>query len=191
MNVDQEISKVLTSPTTTSQETIMKETTPKTQTLEQRITAALAATDITSDALAALLTETTDALSDASVKVERERAFDLAKSPDAAAAHRAMTEAEFARGRLRLVLPELQQKLQEAEAREFAAQWESDYLHVDAVCNKAAENFACLPALFAKIIAIYQEREAANALRSKINGSRPSGRASPLERPRASCAGTR
>ena len=82
-----------------------------------------------------------------------------------------MTENEVTRNRLRLVLPDLQQKLQEAEAREFAAQWEADYLHVDAVCNKAAENFACLPALFAKIIDIYREREAANALRYKINSA--------------------
>ena len=65
--------------------------------------------------------------------------------------------------RLRLVLPELQQKLQEAEAREFAAQWEADYLHGDAVCNKAAENFATRPKLFAEIFDIYREREAVNA----------------------------
>ena len=143
--------------------------------LETRITAALTSTDITSTDLEILLQETENTLSDTVVKIERERAFDLTKSPDAVAAHRAMTEAEFIRARLRLVLPELQQKLQEAEAREFAAQWEADYLHGDAVCNKAAENFACLPALFAKIIDIYREREAVNAMRSKINSAAPPG----------------
>ena len=143
--------------------------------LEARITAALTSTDITSTDLEILLQETANALSDTVIKVERERAFDLTKSPDAAAAHRAMTENEFTRNRLSLVLPELQQKLQEAVAQELAAQWEADYLHGDAVCNKAAENFACLPALFAKIIDIYREREAANAMRSKINSAAPPG----------------
>ena len=143
--------------------------------LETRITAALTSTDITSTDLEILLQETENTLSDTVVKIERERAFDLTKSPDAVAAHRAMTEAEVVRARLRLVLPELQQKLQEAEAREFAAQWEADYLHGDAVCNRAAESFACLPALFAKITDIYREREAVNAMRSKINSTAPPG----------------
>jgi hypothetical protein len=143
--------------------------------LEARITAALTSTDITSTDLEILLQETANAISDNAIRIERERAFDITKSPDATAAHRAMTEAEFIRSRLRLALPELQQKLQEAEAREFAVQWEADYLRVEALRDAAAEKFARMPKLIAEIIQLFHEAEAVDKECSTINGSAPNG----------------
>ena len=79
--------------------------------LEARITAALAnSTEITSTDLAILLQETENVLSETAIKIERERAFDLTKSPDVTTTHRTLTENELVRGRLKLKLPELQQK---------------------------------------------------------------------------------
>ena len=83
----------------------MKTTEPKS--LEQRINDALGNDQITSTELQALLQETEVHLSDATIKIERERAFDLTKSQDAAAEYRTLTEAEFTRNRLRLVQPDL------------------------------------------------------------------------------------
>ena len=76
--------------------------TPKTQTLEQRITAALTSTDITSTDLEILLQETENVLSETAIKIERDRAFDLTKSPDVTTTHRTLTENELVRGRLKL-----------------------------------------------------------------------------------------
>ena len=51
------------------------------QNLEARITAALTSSDITSADLEILLQEMENVLSETAIKIERERAFDLTKSP--------------------------------------------------------------------------------------------------------------
>ena len=89
--------------------------TPKNSRTE-KITAALTSADITSGELAVLINETETAVSNATKKVELQRALDISVSPDSAAAHRMINEDEFLRARLRLTLPELQQKF--AAARE-------------------------------------------------------------------------
>ena len=86
--------------------------------LEARITAALTSTDITSTDLEILLQETENVLSETAIKIERERAFDLTKSPDATPAHRTLTENGVDSRTATLVLPELQQKLEVARERE-------------------------------------------------------------------------
>jgi hypothetical protein len=85
-----------------------------------------------------MATEAESNLSDAVIKVERERSFDLTKSQDAAAEYRTLTEAEFTRNRLRLVLPQLQHKLQTACAQEQMANWSIEYDRVEAIRDQAA-----------------------------------------------------
>jgi hypothetical protein len=63
-----------------------------------------------------------------------------------------MTEAEFVRARLRLTLPALQQKFEVARELQYAAQCEQEFLRLDGISDKAAEHFADIPKLFAKII---------------------------------------
>jgi hypothetical protein len=143
--------------------------------LEARITAALTSTDITSTDLEVLLQETANAVSNATIKVERERALDLTKSPDALATHRAMTESEFIRGRLRLALPELQQKLEVAREREEAAQWDQEFLRVEIIRDKAAEKWARVPQLISELIELFRLAETIDKECSRVNGLAPAG----------------
>jgi hypothetical protein len=143
--------------------------------LEARITAALTSTGITSTNLEVLLQETANAVSNATIKVERERALDLTKSPDALATHRAMTESEFIRGRLRLALPELQQKLEVAREREEAAQWQHEFLRVEIIRDKAAEKWARVPQLISELIELFRLAETIDKECSRVNGSAPAG----------------
>ena len=90
---------------------------------QQRITAALTARDLRSDALAELIVETEAAIAAAEKAAEAERAksLNLLQSPDADAAHAAMQSAEFAVERLRSVLPKLQRRhVPVASAEEYA-----------------------------------------------------------------------
>ena len=81
-------------------------------TLEQRIAKALADNDLDSNALAALIVETTTAIETAEkeAKAAREAALDVIMSPDPVKARTAMEAAAFACERLRGVLPRLQQR---------------------------------------------------------------------------------
>jgi hypothetical protein len=143
--------------------------------LERRIIAALSAADITSNELAVLINETEIAVSDAVAKVELERALDISSSPDSAATHRVLTESEFVRGRLRLSLPELQEKFAAAREQEDMAQWEQEFLRIQTVRDKGAENFARLPKLIDDIISIFHEAKAVDEQCSTVNGSAPPG----------------
>ncbi len=90
--------------------------------LERRIAAALT-DDVWSADLSTLIAETEAAIVDAdkAVEEEREAALDPVACPDAAAEREAMQAAEFARERLRKVLPRLQARLTVVgEAEEFA-----------------------------------------------------------------------
>ena len=98
-------------------------------TLEQRIATALAATDTTADGIAGLMTEVESAIiaADQAADTERERALDPLASPDAAKAREAMEAAKFARDRLRTVLPRLKQRHQEVQAYEYRERWRARY----------------------------------------------------------------
>ena len=143
--------------------------------LEQRITAALTSADITSGELAVLINETETAVSDATKKVELQRALDISVSPDPAAAHRMITENEFLRARLRLTLPELQQKFAAAREQEDMAQWEQEFERVQTIRDKAAERFAKVSKLIDELIELFRENEAVEKECSRINGSAPAG----------------
>jgi hypothetical protein len=93
-------------------------------TLEKRIASALA-DEIASTDLTVLITETETAINKADdiAKAERTNALDPVLSPDATAAREALQAAEFARDRLRNVLPRLQSRLREVYQEEEFARW--------------------------------------------------------------------
>ena len=163
-------------------------------TLEQRISQALADAGIASADLAALVQETESAIvvADQAAAKERERAHDPALSPDPASAERtkaldpvlspdakaareAMAAAEFARERLRSVLPRLQGRLQKVQAAEYAARWEADFEQVEARRNELVQEYAATyPRLVAQLVDLFERIEAADKEVSRINGSAPS-----------------
>jgi hypothetical protein len=143
--------------------------------LEQRITAVLTSAGITSGELAVLINETETAVSDATKKVELQRALDISVSPDPAAAHRMITENEFLRARLRLTLPELQQKLAAAREQEDMAQWAQEFLRIQTIRDKAAEKWARVPQLISELIELFRLAETIDKECSHVNGSAPAG----------------
>jgi hypothetical protein len=97
---------------------------PRWRLSRQKIASALA-DDISSGDLAALISETEAAIAkaDATADEERTKALDPVLSPDATSAREAMQAAEFARDRLRTVLPRLQNRLREVQLEEEFARW--------------------------------------------------------------------
>jgi hypothetical protein len=140
--------------------------------LEQRITAALADADMNSADLATLIQETETAIvaAEQSAEAERTKGLDPTLSPDAKAAREAMQAAEFARDRLRTVLPRLRSRLAEVEAREYAQRWEADYRQAEALRDAAARRFARYPALVHELIEIILEAQSVDAEVSRVNG---------------------
>jgi hypothetical protein len=99
-------------------------TEPTNTSLKQRIVSALVG-DIASGDLAALISDTEAAIARAAATADEERAkaVDPVLSPDAATARETVQAAEFARDRLRTVLPRLQSRLREVQSDEELARW--------------------------------------------------------------------
>ena len=93
--------------------------------LENRIAAALAATDITSSDLSQLFVEADAAITaaDKTAEEERTKALDPALSPDPKVARQAMEDAAFTRDRLKTLLPRLQTKHKEVADAEALTAW--------------------------------------------------------------------
>jgi len=146
-------------------------------TLEQKIVAALADADINSSDLSALIERIEAAIPEADQAAEtaRSNALDLVLSPDAKAAREAIAAAEFARERLRSVLPRLQERLQQIQAAEYAARWEADFEQVEARRNELVQEYAATyPRLVAQLVDLFERIEAVDKEASRINGSAPS-----------------
>ena len=99
-----------------------------TPTLEQKIAAALTATDITSTDLSQLLVEADAAIAaaDKTAEEERTKALDPALSPDPKQAREAMQDAEFVRDRLKTLLPRLETRYRETVEAEALAAWRAE-----------------------------------------------------------------
>jgi hypothetical protein len=152
----------------------MKVDTSKTQpTLEQRISAILATDNVSSDAIGTLLIEVETEVSESTKKVELERAISVSSDMSAADAHRMITQNELVRSRLRSSLPALQHKYAAAEARQFAEQWEADYLRVEKIRDDAAEQYAEIPKLMDRIIELFRLAESVDKQCSTVNGTAP------------------
>ena len=121
-----------------------------------------------------MLVEVENEVSEATKKVELERALDI--NTDVATVHRPLTGNELVRSRLRSVLPQLQQKYAVARERESVAQWQIEYNHVEALRDKMAEKWARVPKLIDELIEIFRENEALNKQMSNVNGAAPPGK---------------
>jgi hypothetical protein len=141
--------------------------------LEKKIATALADKDIASSNLAALFaeTETAIAAADQAAEAEREKALDPALSPDPKAAREAIVAAEFARDRLRTLLP----RLQEAQAAEYAERWASEYERVQAKRDELARRYAEYPKIVARLVDLFGSAKALDEEVSRVNGSAPPG----------------
>jgi hypothetical protein len=146
-------------------------------TLEKRVAAALT-DDITSADLAALIAETEAAITDADVTAEAERtkALDPALSPDATAAREIMQVAEFARDRLRTVLPRLKERHKQIAAQEDLTQWSAYFetlkVERDAL---AAELRELYPEFETKITDLLARIAENDGKLSRLHQARPSG----------------
>ncbi len=145
--------------------------------LERRIAAALV-DEIASADLATLIAETEAAILDAdkAAEAERDKALDPFASPDAANAREAMQAAEFARDRLRAVLPRLKERHKQIAAQEYLTQWRADYetlkVERDALANEMRELYPLLQTKVSDLLA----RIAANDEKlSRLHQARPSG----------------
>jgi len=117
-----------------------------TKTLEQKVAGIMASNDASSDAIGTLMGEIEKAVSEPT-----------------------MTD------RLRLSLPELQQRFAAAREREELAHWQQEYQRLDALSDKGAERFSKVEMLIAEICDIYLETEAITAECSKFNRHAPPG----------------
>jgi hypothetical protein len=144
-----------------------------TSAIEKRVSTMLSSTDATSDDLASLIaeTETAIAAADEAAEAEREKALDPALYPDPKAAREAIEAAEFARDRLRMLLP----RLQEAPAAEYPARWESDYKRIEAKRDEWARKYAEYPKLVARLVDLFGSAKAVDEEVSRVNGSAPPG----------------
>jgi predicted transcriptional regulator len=146
--------------------------------LEQRIVAALTSADITSTDLADLIAETESAIAtaDKTAEEERAKALDPALSPDPKAAREAMQDAEFSRDRLKTLLPRLQARHKQLQAKEYEARWYAELEGVeakrDALVEELREEYL---AAVAKLIDILSRIPAIDKDVDRINGSAPPG----------------
>jgi hypothetical protein len=137
-----------------------------TPTLEQRIAAALSASDIKSAKLDALVQETEVAIiaADATAEAERAKALDPIASPDAAMARQAMEAAAFARDRLKTVLPRLRERRNEVEHQEKLAAWTADFEQVqtkrDVLAKELRERYPVLAAELVNLMVRIKEVDA-------------------------------
>ena len=149
--------------------------------LEKRAGAVLAADNLTSFELTALITEVEAGIvaADQQAEHERERALDPMLSPDLSQARQSMEDAQFAANRLRTLLPRLQTQHKKAADFEYLKQWLADYdvlkMERDALAKEFTEFYLeveCkLPSLLRRIeaqknelSALHQRRQAGVAL---------------------------
>jgi hypothetical protein len=146
--------------------------------LEQRIVLALTEQIKTAAAVADLIVEVEGAIlaADKAAKSEREKALDPIASPDAAQAREAMESAEFARDRLRTVLPRLQDRLATRLSTEYSQQWRASY---DALKPRrdalAAEFRELYPEVEAKFVDLFKRIAINDAQINALHQDRPAG----------------
>jgi hypothetical protein len=145
--------------------------------LETRIAAALTEQTASSD-LAALLHETEAAIAkaEATAETEREKGLDPIASPDATVALATVVAAEFARDRLRRVLPRLEARLEQVETQEYRARWRARYEEVEERRDAlAAELRELYPKLASTIAELFVRVDVADREISEVNQASPPG----------------
>ena len=149
-----------------------------TPTLEQKIAAALTAADVTSTDLSQLIAETEAAITTADKTAEEERTKALdpvaVTRPEGRRVRRCRT-AEFVRDRLKTLLPRLQARHEELQAKEYETRWYAELEKVEAKRDALVEELRVYPAMVAKLVDILSRIPAIDAEVSRINGSAPPG----------------
>lgn len=144
--------------------------------LEHRIAGALNGDAITSAALSELVQETETAIVAAEVTVEEERgrALDPLRSPDPKAAREAMQTAEFARDRLKTLLPRLQKHARHIAYSEAYARWRQSHEAVKVEHDAAvAELRQIYPELIAKLVPLLTHIRTIDAEARRVNERKP------------------
>jgi hypothetical protein len=147
--------------------------------LEQQIIATLANENAGSDVLAECIREVEAAGATAAQQVDAARALaaDLTLSPDPAAAHQRVVEAEITRDRLMspVLMQKLRDRLSTALVKEATEKWWSDYHKVRQLRDDAAKGFQRYQILSEEIAALLLEAQHVDLEVSRINGSAPDG----------------
>jgi hypothetical protein len=142
--------------------------------LEQRIATVLSS-DTASNVVETLISEveTAAAVADKAAEQARKRALDPTVID--ATTRREAEDAAFTRDRLRAALPRLQERLQQVQAAEYAARWETDFEQVEGRRNELAQEYAAkYPRLVAHLVDLFERIEGIDKEVSRINGSAPS-----------------
>jgi hypothetical protein len=150
----------------------------KPSTLEQRIAAALTATDITSTDLATLIAEVEAAGQAAAEDAAKAHAdaLDPTITIDTAKVASAVASATLTRDRLQAALPRLQQQLNQAREREYTAAWRVDFERVEAKRDALAAEYAeTYPQVVERLVDLLRRVEACDREASHINRMAPSG----------------
>ena len=146
--------------------------------LESRIAAALTATDIKSDAVAALIQEVEAATqaADENATRAREEALDPAVVVDTAEVGAAVVSATLIRDRLQAALPRLQERLKHVREREYIAAWRKDFERVEAKRDALAVEYArTYPQVVERLVDLLHRVEACDREASQVNCGSPSG----------------
>ena len=150
----------------------------KSQSLEQKIAAALGNRRVASADLDELISETEQSVAEAekTAQAEREKALDPVASPDGAEAEKLVWALELRRDRLRSSLSRLRRRLYEVERAETTARWEANHDAVKAERDAVAKEFAELyPSLTTQLCDLFHRAKAIDQECSRINGEAPAG----------------
>jgi hypothetical protein len=144
-------------------------------TLEQRIADALKAPDVTSAALAGLITETQTAIAAAETVVTKAKqdALDTSRPPDPIAARDAIASAEFRRNWLKSALPKLQRRQQQLEAQGEYDDWRESFEAVKQKHAVAAGRLQSTYALVPELVEALQEAKAVDAEVHRVMQAKP------------------
>ena len=150
----------------------------KSQSLEQKIAAALANPRVASADLDELISETEQSVAETekTAQAEREKALDPVASPDGAEAEKLVWALELRRDRLRSSLSRLRRRLYEVERAETTARWEANHDAVKAERDAVAKEFAELyPSLTTQLCDLFHRAKAIDQECSRINREAPAG----------------
>lgn len=146
--------------------------------LEQRISVALTTADLKAAELAVLLEETTAAIvaADATAQTARECAYDPALSADPTQARAEMENAVLCSGRLNTLKPRLEAKLAELQAAETEDHWLHDFVALEGIQNKLADEFAqTYQRCATELVDCFARMADLAAELSRLHQARPSG----------------
>jgi hypothetical protein len=146
--------------------------------LEQQIMAALADDLATAPDLTELIatTETAITAAQATAKLEAERTLDPAVSSDARAAQRASEDAAICAGRLKTLLPRLEDKARSVVSADEQAKWRCQYETLKSERDKlAAELRQVYPTVVSQLVDVLAKSTELDGRLSQLHQGRPSG----------------